>query len=215
MKHKFLIGWALTLIVSSSVGLILIDYPLIANIMIPVEVIIASSVVPIVYIDHNLDTREFGRIKKGLFKKKGEILGRASEKILERDDSLKSKRNRYLRRESSDLLPIENDIESDVQIYVEDFKVIDTEIKLGNSVEIIKKHYDNKEVLEIIDTNDSIEEILKNLKNYDLSFFSREFLDRLDTFEWNSEEELVEFVRDMMDFSPSERLNILNEMKNN
>lgn len=70
---------------------------------------------------------------------------------------------------------------------------------------------DQKELLLIFRQYDTLNEILRRLKAYRLTALTPQFLEKVNRFDW-TETEKKEFLREMLNFTPKERNEIINDM---
>ncbi len=213
MRYKLIITWAFVLIITSLIGLIFINYPLIVNAMIPVEIIAASSIIPLVYIDKRMDSNRELKLKNKVKKKGTKSRFNKNEVQSKELDLLKSNKKPYFKKAVLDSPISIVESEEDIDLILGDVKIHDSLIKSENSLDIIKRSFPNKDALEIVSKDESLEDIIKELKGLDLSFFTNQFFESLDDFEWKDDNELLDFVKDMMNFSPSERSAIIDDMR--
>jgi len=214
MKHKIFISWVT---VFTSILLLTVLFwvafriNLILAIMIPIDIGVSTTIIPIVIIDQKLKLKD--KIEKKSkqnkkFQTKGQKYGKITYRKIKDVPS-------FRRDDGSDIHIIgeEEATEESIKILVGDIKVLDilSNKSTKSSFEIMKENFDNTEILEIFKKNDSLNEILKVLNKFEFTSFSNEFFDKMDEFKWSDEQKL-EFIKDMIIFSPRERMEILSSM---
>ncbi|MBN1799855.1 MAG: hypothetical protein JW891_00015 [Candidatus Lokiarchaeota archaeon] len=214
MRHKMIIGWAFVLIIVSLLGLIFIEYPLIVNTMIPVEVVVASSIIPLVYIDKRLDSNGTLKLKKKIGAKEKKIPKRKDHIRAEEIELLNNKKKRIFKQPPIATTESLAKFEEDIDLNLEEVKFSESIKRSKSALDILKIGFPNEQALEIVTKEESLEDIISELNDLELNFFSSEFFESLDEFKWKDDNELIDFVKDMMCFSQSERRAIINDMKN-
>jgi hypothetical protein len=172
---------------------------------------LSCTVIPIVIIDQKPELKDKILKKKKQYKK-------SQVKPYKQEKTKNNKIKELPIRKSNDGLDIqiigEEEISRDsVKVLVGDIKVLDMPSSKAtkSAVEILKENFNNKVLLEIFEKSDSLNEIVKALDKLELTLFTMEFFDKMDEFEWSDEQKL-EFIKDMILFSPRERMEILSSM---
>ena len=219
MRHKILIGWAIAFISILFLGIVVsfpLGIPIVLSIMIPIEIGVALAAVPLSIIDFIIEHE----VKLGQKKKSGrdqyrELEEKAEIKYNEFND--KDEDFEYIELDDEDnigdILVLEDiivdDFDDDIKILIGDVEIIDISDK--TSIEIVKDNFSNEEILRIFHEKESLLEIIKILKKFELHSFSQEFYEKMNEIRW-SEKDQSDFIEDMMCFTPNERLVILNKM---
>lgn len=214
MKHKIFVGWVITFISTLFMTLIFwvaFGINLVLAIMIPINIGVSATIIPIVIIDQKPELKEKILRKNKQFEK-----SQARSYKHEKSTNNKIREIPELSREEGLDIQIigEEEITKDsIKVLVGDIKVLDipSNKSTKSSIEIMREYFDNKELLEIFEKEDSLIEIIKALGKFELTLFSEEFFDKMDEFEW-SDKQKIEFIKDMIIFSPRERMEILSSM---
>ena len=216
MKHKIIVGWFIVLISTLFMTMIFwvaFDINLVMGIMIPIDIGVSATIIPIIIIDQKPELK--GKIfrKNNQYKKLQSISYKH-----EKDINNKIREISTHSRQDVDIQIIgEEEITKDsIKVLVGDIKVLDipSNKSTKSSLELLREHFDNKELLEIFEKKDSLIEIIKALDEFELTIFSEEFFNKIDEFDWSDKQKL-EFIKDMIVFSPRERMEILSSMTGN
>ena len=205
MKYKILCIWVFSFVIITLISTIFwVAFPthILVAIMIPIEIGMVSSIVPVIIVEQKLiDRQELDKKDKLLRNKKQALLKKG-----------KSEESEFLEEEIK-ILDVDDIDDDSIKVLVGNIEFLDLQPKKStkSSIELLQENFDNKPLLEIFEKYETLDEIVRALKNIELFFFSMEFLQNIDELEWDEKDKL-DFIKDMMAFTPSERMEFLNDM---
>jgi hypothetical protein len=208
VKHKLLISWILLLFLFPFVSILLIsivgEFHLIQFVLAS-ETVLSAIFIPVAYIDYQV-------VKRKSKKEKREWTIEDEIKQIEmRIERLKYEKEHEFEQKEIELrqkiLALKQKEEELKKIKGIDYKK--REVKPARS--IIDDTIDVSSILQIFKEYKSLKRILPQINRFSLTTISDIFLEKVDKFDW-VEEDKVNFIQEMLSFTPEERMEILNDM---